>query len=61
MISIYHNFKKHLDDIKHRISPDIVLYDAGVDVFSGDGLGNLEVTREGIIKRDEIVLGTFSI
>ena len=44
--------QKTLDDIKHRISPDIVLYDAGIDVFVGDGLGNLEITREGIIKRD---------
>ena len=25
----------------------------------GDGLGNLEITREGIIKRDEMVLGNF--
>jgi len=51
--------QKTLDDIKHRISPDIVLYDAGIDVFVGDGLGNLEITREGIIKRDEMVLGNF--
>ena len=51
--------QKTLENIKDRISPDIVLYDAGVDVFSGDGLGNLEVTREGIIKRDEIVLEHF--
>ena len=51
--------QKTLDDIKHRISPDIVLYDSGIDVFVGDGLGNLEITREGIIKRDEMVLGNF--
>jgi len=48
-----------LENIKHRISPDIVLYDAGIDVFLGDGLGNLEITREGIIKRDEMVLEHF--
>ena len=30
-----------LKDIKHRISQDIVLYDAGIDVFSVVGLGNL--------------------
>ena len=51
--------QKTLDDIKHRISPDIVLYDSGIDVFVGDGLGNLEITREGIIKRDEMVLENF--
>ena len=39
--------------------PDIVLYDAGVDVFFGDQLGNLDLTLEGIFKRDCNVLEHF--
>jgi acetoin utilization deacetylase AcuC-like enzyme len=35
------------------------LYDAGVDVFSGDQLGNLNLTLEGILKRDCAVLEYF--
>ena len=36
--------------------PDIVLYDAGVDVFQGDPLGKLNVTETGIRERDFQVL-----
>ena len=39
--------------------PDIVLYDAGIDVYKGDILGNLSLTTEGIRKRDQIVLEYF--
>lgn len=37
-------------------APDIVLYDAGVDVFEGDPLGNLNVSERGIRQRDWLVL-----
>jgi len=36
--------------------PDIVLYDAGVDVFAGDPLGRLNITESGIRERDYRVL-----
>nr|WP_218573201.1 histone deacetylase [Pseudomonas sp. L-22-4S-12] len=36
--------------------PDIVLYDAGVDVHQGDALGHLRLTDAGIAARDEAVL-----
>ena len=36
--------------------PDFILYDAGVDVFSGDPLGRLEVSVQGIAARDALVL-----
>lgn len=36
--------------------PDLVLYDAGVDVWSGDVLGLLEISLFGIQQRDELVL-----
>jgi acetoin utilization deacetylase AcuC-like enzyme len=45
--------------ISKDFTPDIVLYDAGVDVFFGDQLGNLNLTLEGILKRDCAVLDYF--
>ena len=45
--------------IQDQITPDIVLYDAGVDVFSNDKLGNLQLSIDGIKKRDQIVLDLF--
>ena len=45
--------------ISKDFTPDIVLYDAGVDVFFGDQLGNLDLTLEGILKRDCAVLEYF--
>ena len=37
--------------------PDIVLYDAGVDVYQGDPLGKLNISEQGIRQRDRLVLG----
>ncbi|MCL7945427.1 histone deacetylase [Marinobacter sp. ATCH36] len=37
-------------------TPDIVLYDAGVDVFQGDPLGKLNISESGIRERDYQVL-----
>ena len=48
-----------LQEISKEFMPDIVLYDAGVDVFFGDQLGNLDLTLEGIFKRDCNVLEHF--
>ena len=47
---------KTLTFIQEQITPDIVLYDAGVDVFSNDKLGNLKLSFDGIKKRDQLVL-----
>ena len=51
--------KKTLDQIESNFTPDIVFYDAGVDVHSNDDLGNLNLTDDGIKKRDEIVCEYF--
>ena len=48
-----------LEAIQKKIIPDIVLFDAGVDVFVDDKLGNLKVSSEGIKKRDYLVLSHF--
>ena len=36
--------------------PDLIIYDAGVDVHQDDRLGHLEITTEGIYQRDRLVL-----
>ncbi|MGY8774596.1 MAG: histone deacetylase family protein [Spongiibacter sp.] len=36
--------------------PEIVLYDAGVDIYTGDPLGLLNVSEDGIRQRDRYVL-----
>ena len=50
---------KTLDKIESNFTPDIVFYDAGVDVHSNDDLGNLNLSDDGIKKRDEIVCEYF--
>lgn len=36
--------------------PDLVLYDAGVDVHKDDALGYLNLTDQGLAERDERVM-----
>lgn len=36
--------------------PDLVLYDAGVDIWQHDELGHLDITWDGVAARDEQVL-----
>ena len=38
--------------------PDLILYDAGVDVYVGDRLGRLDLTLNGIARRDRLVIET---
>ncbi|MCP5208581.1 MAG: histone deacetylase [Hahellaceae bacterium] len=42
----------------YQLEPDIVLYDAGVDVWEHDDLGKLNISWTGIEKRDHLVLET---
>jgi acetoin utilization deacetylase AcuC-like enzyme len=51
--------KETLEKIMQHITPDIVLYDAGVDIFRDDKLGNLQVSLEGIRQRDLMVLNHY--
>jgi len=39
-----------------QVQPDLVLYDAGVDVYEHDKLGRLKISEEGMRKRDRWVL-----
>lgn len=38
--------------------PDLVFYDAGVDVYANDGLGYLNISQAGILAREQLVLET---
>ncbi|CAH9053479.1 hypothetical protein PSECIP111951_02464 [Pseudoalteromonas holothuriae] len=50
--------KEALVGLIEDITPSLVLYDAGVDVWQHDGLGKLNITWQGLQKRDALVLKT---
>ena len=45
-----------LDNLAQRLSPDLVIYDAGVDVHEADALGRLALTDAGVMAREDMVL-----
>jgi acetoin utilization deacetylase AcuC-like enzyme len=55
-----HAYLKVVDDVLSYLlplyQPDIVLYDAGVDVHKDDALGYLAITDAGIANRDRMVI-----
>lgn len=60
------NDEKYLKKVKNGINsslkefkPDLVIYNAGTDCLEGDPLGNLNVSPQGIIDRDELVFKNF--
>ncbi len=40
-----------------HFTPDLILYQAGVDPFGGDRLGRLELTEAGLVARDRWIAG----
>lgn len=48
-----------LEQIRNQIQPDIVFYNAGVDVHRDDKLGRLAMTDFGIEQRDRMVISHF--
>lgn len=48
--------KNKFTKILKAVKPQLVIYDAGVDVHVGDRLGNLRLTNRGIKNRDQFVL-----
>jgi acetoin utilization deacetylase AcuC-like enzyme len=44
-----------LRSLASRFAPDLILYLAGADVYEGDRLGRLALTRAGIAERDDRV------
>jgi acetoin utilization deacetylase AcuC-like enzyme len=49
---------KYLSDLLSEVKPDLVLYDAGVDVHISDRLGKLALSDRGIFCREMQVLQT---
>ncbi|XP_078488183.1 histone deacetylase 11 isoform X2 [Ciona intestinalis] len=47
--------KSHLTESIGEFDPQLIVYNAGTDILQGDPLGHLNISAEGIVKRDEIV------
>ena len=50
--------KEHLDKLIDKEKPDIIYYQAGVDVLKGDKFGRLALSMNGCMERDFIVLSS---
>ncbi|MEQ3513942.1 histone deacetylase [Pseudoalteromonas sp. BZB3] len=53
-----HIVRETLTGLIEDLNPDLVLYDAGVDVWEQDTLGKLNISWQGLEKRDALVLKT---
>ena len=49
---------QHLHDLLSQIKPDLILYDAGVDVHAQDHFGKLSLTDTGIYRREMLILSS---
>jgi len=49
---------RELPDLLRKVKPDLVLYDAGVDIHIKDRLGKLAISDRGIYRREMLVLST---
>jgi len=47
--------KTELPKVIAHVQPDLIIYNAGTDIYERDELGGLHVSREGIIERDHFV------
>ena len=45
-----------IERILYSFNPDLVIYQSGADPFAGDKLGKLALSKEGLAKRDRLVL-----
>jgi acetoin utilization deacetylase AcuC-like enzyme len=46
----------HFPRLYREFKPDLIFYLAGADPYERDQLGNLRLTREGLLERDRIVI-----
>jgi acetoin utilization deacetylase AcuC-like enzyme len=44
-----------LAQVLQRFEPDFLIYLAGADVYEGDRLGRLKLSKNGILRRDQMV------
>lgn len=47
-----------LEACVHGFKPDLIIYDAGVDIHENDDLGHLNISTQGIYKRDLLLFQT---
>jgi histone deacetylase 11 len=47
--------KSELPKAIKAVQPDLIIYNAGTDIFERDPLGKMRVTKEGIIERDHFL------
>ncbi len=50
--------RKYVPSILDEHRPELVTYVAGADPYAGDQLGTLQLTLEGLVERDRVVLGS---
>ncbi|MDP3889410.1 MAG: histone deacetylase [bacterium] len=50
--------KSGLSNALNKFTPDLIIYNAGTDIFKEDPLGRMSITQEGIIERDQFVFNT---
>ncbi|GMH40756.1 hypothetical protein BSKO_08660 [Bryopsis sp. KO-2023] len=46
-----------LFESSNKFAPDLILYNAGTDVFADDYIGRMKLSKADIIQRDELVFG----
>lgn len=50
------HLERHIPKILDEHRPDLVMYQAGADPYSGDQLGTLKLSKEGLKRRDSYIL-----
>lgn len=51
-------FRAGVERVLSTCHPEIVLYDAGVDMYKGDGLGRMALSEAGLLERDIFLIRT---
>ena len=46
---------RNIEKAFQEFTPNLVIYNAGTDILSGDPLGRLNISRDGVLERDAIV------
>ncbi|MGE5095366.1 MAG: histone deacetylase [Betaproteobacteria bacterium] len=54
------HLERGLDETLERSRPQLVFYLAGADPYEHDRLGRLKLTKQGLMRRDELVLSTLA-
>jgi len=54
------HLERGLDETLERARPQLVFYLAGADPYEDDRLGRLKLGKQGLVRRDELVLSTLA-